>query len=110
MVKFTVKQGCLIAKVSGDVDQHNAALVREETDIKISHENVKNLIFDFTNLDFMDSSGLGIIIGRYKIISSLGGKVAIAVTKPTIRRLLELSGINKIMYVTESLTDALKSL
>ena len=58
----------------------------------------------------MDSSGIGIIIGRYKLVTSLGGKVAIAVKKPTIKRLLELSGIGRIMPVKDSLTDALKTL
>ncbi len=110
MVKFTLMQRCLVAEVTGDVDQHNAASIREQTDIKIRCENIKNLVFDFTNLDFMDSSGIGIIIGRYKLVTSLGGKVAIAVKKPTIKRLLELSGIGRIMPVKESLTDALKTL
>ena len=92
MLKFTLRSRTLIVTASGDIDQHNAGSVREQIDLKISHENVKRLIFDFSKLDFMDSSGIGIIIGRYKLMKALGGSVAIVTTKPTLQKLLELSG------------------
>ena len=67
------------------------------------------LIFDFSKLDFMDSSGIGIIIGRYKLMCALNGSVSIIVTKPTVRKLLELSGIKRIVRICDNLSDALKT-
>lgn len=109
MVNFTVRLRTLIVTVTGDIDQHNAASLREQIDLRISHENVKKLIFDFSKLDFMDSSGIGIIIGRYKLMSALNGSVSIIVTKPTVRKLLELSGIKRIVRICDNLSDALKT-
>ncbi len=109
MVNFTVRSRTLIVSVNGDIDQHNAGSIREQIDLRISHENVKKLIFDFSGLDFMDSSGIGIIIGRYKLMTALGGSVSIIVTKPTIKKLLELSGIKRIIKICPSLSDALKT-
>ncbi len=109
MVNFTLRSGTLIATVTGDIDQHTAPSVREQIDLKISHENVRRLIFDFTKLDFMDSSGIGLIIGRYKIMTVIKGTVSIIVNKPTLRKLLELSGIGQIVNIHDNLSDALKS-
>jgi len=109
MVSFAVRHKILIVSVTGDIDQHNAASVREQIDMRISHENVRKVIFDFTGLDFMDSSGIGIIIGRYKLMAALNGSVCIIVTKPTVKKLLELSGIKRIVRICDSLSDALKS-
>jgi len=109
MVSFTVRHKILIISVTGDIDQHNASSIREQIDLRISHENVKKVIFDFSKLDFMDSSGIGIIIGRYKLMATLGGDVCIVATKPTLRKLLELSGVRRIARICDSLSDAMKT-
>ena len=109
MVKFTVRSKTLIVTVTGDIDQHNAGDLREQTDMRISHENVKKLIFDFSGLDFMDSSGIGVIIGRYKLMRTMGGKVQIVVKKQSVKKILELSGVRKIVGIYENLSDAMKT-
>ncbi len=109
MVNFTMRSKNLIVTVTGDIDQHNAGHIREQIDLRISHENVKRLIFDFSGLDFMDSSGIGIIIGRYKLMCALNGSVSIIATKPTLCKLMELAGIGRIIPICDSLSDALKS-
>jgi len=109
MLNFSLRSRTLIVTVTGDVDQHNAGSIRDGIDLKISHENVKRLIFDFSNLDFMDSSGIGIIIGRYKLMNALGGTVAIVAVKPTLQKLLDLSGIKKIVPVFGSLQEAIST-
>ena len=109
MIKFTMRQNCLIVSVTGDIDQHNASSVRDEIDLKISHENVRKVIFDFSNLDFMDSSGIGIIIGRYKLMRAIGGEVCIVATKTTLRKLLELSGMHRITRICDCLSDAIRT-
>ena len=109
MVSFAIRHRILIVSVTGDIDQHNAASIREQIDMRISHENVRKVIFDFTGLDFMDSSGIGIIIGRYKLMKAINGEVCIVVKKPTLRKLLELSGVQRIALICASLSDAMKS-
>jgi len=109
MVNFTTNKKALVVSVTGDIDQHNAASIREQIDLKISFESVRKVIFDFSNLDFMDSSGIGIIIGRYKLMSAVNGEVCIVVRKPTVKKLLELSGVQKIARICDSLSDAMKT-
>jgi len=109
MVNFKVRNKALIVSVTGDIDQHNASLIREQTDLRISHENVKKVIFDFSALDFMDSSGIGLVIGRYKLVSAIGGNVYIVVKKPTLKRLFELSGVKKIAVMCDSLAQAMSA-
>ena len=109
MVKFTIRQKCLIVSAKGDIDSHNASSIREQIDLRISHEGIRKIIFDFSNLDFMDSSGIGIIIGRYKLMSAVGGEVCIVATKPTLKKLLCLSGVHRIINIYPSLEDAIKT-
>ncbi len=109
MIKFTMRNTSLVVSVTGDIDQHNASQIREQIDFRITHENVRRVVFDFSKLDFMDSSGIGIIIGRYKLMSAINGEVCIVANKPTLKKLLELSGVMRITRVCESLSDALKT-
>ena len=76
-VKFTTQGKTLIAAVTGELDQHCAASLREQTDLRISHTNIKRLIFDLSSLEFMDSSGIGLVMGRYKICESMGASLEI---------------------------------
>ncbi len=100
----------LIASLCGELDHHNAVSVREDLDRHLSAVGIRNLIFDLSALRFMDSSGLGIIIGRYKTISALGGQTRIASPSEPAKRLIALSGIHKIISVYDSVEDAAKEL
>ena len=104
-VFFSEKGSVLTVKVMGELDHHNAPQIREETDFKITNDNIRYLIFDFTNLSFMDSSGIGVIIGRYKLLSSLKGKMYIVSPSKSLNRILELSGIMKIIKVYDSVLE-----
>ena len=107
-LNFTMNKTTLIVSVKGDIDQHSAASLREQIDLRLTHDNVRSLVFDFTSLDFMDSSGIGIIIGRYKIMSALDGKITIATDKSVIVRLLELSGVTRLIKICPTLSEAMK--
>ena len=104
-VFFSEKDNVLIVKITGELDHHNAPQIREETDFKIINNNIKYVIFDFTNLSFMDSSGVGVIIGRYKLLSSLKGSLYIVSPSKNVNRLLELSGIPKIIKMYKSIEE-----
>lgn len=108
-VKFTSRCSSLVVSVSGELDQHKASSLREQIDLRIAHSNVKKLIFDFSDLDFMDSSGIGVIIGRYKLMKALSGSVAVVIGKRSVEKILELSGIRKIIGIYDSLSEALET-
>jgi len=97
MVSFTVRHKILIISVTGDIDQHNASSIREQIDLRISHENVKKVIFDFSKLDFMDSSGIGLIIGRYRLMRMWDGEILLSGMSKRIEMIVRLSGAEKIV-------------
>ncbi|MBE5041058.1 anti-sigma F factor antagonist [Ructibacterium gallinarum] len=87
----------LVVKLEGEIDQSCAAEIRTDIDRAILLKNAKNLILDFAGVSFMDSSGIGVIIGRYKQMKARGGKTMIIRTQPQVDKILELSGLKKIM-------------
>lgn len=101
------EKNTLITEISGELDHHSAAKIRSEIDAAISEET-KNIILDLTNLTFMDSSGIGMIMGRYKKIQHHSGKLIIVAPKPQVKRILEMSGLLNIITIEASIRQALK--
>ena len=95
-VRLEYASGTLIAKIKGEIDHHTSNSLREILDQELLEKNIKNLILDFNEVTFMDSSGIGVIVGRYKKINALGGKMMIIRTSEQVDKILELSGIKKI--------------
>ncbi len=87
----------LVVKLAGEIDQSCAEEIRSDIDREIQIKNVHNLILDFAGVTFMDSSGLGMIIGRYKQIKARNGKTMIIRAQPQVDKVLELSGLKKII-------------
>lgn len=106
-VNFKCNGKNLIVIICGEIDHHTSEDVRDRIDNYLDSNIVKNIIFDLKNLDFMDSAGIGVIIGRYKKIAPFGGKVALVITKPQIKRIIEISGLLKIITIYDSLDNAL---
>ena len=107
LVSFKKANHTLIVSLEGELDHHNASRIREQIDEKFTVTHSKNMIINLKNLHFMDSSGLGVLIGRYKTVSAAGGKIAVAEPSSTTKELISLSGIHKIMPVFSSLDEAL---
>lgn len=99
----------MIITMDSELDHHNAEIVRNMVDRYIFTGKIKNIIFDFENTTFMDSSGIGVIVGRYKLISPLMGKISVINVNGTVDRILLLSGLykNKIVSKKDNLEDAL---
>lgn len=87
----------LVVKIAGEIDHHTATELRDEVDREINLRNIVNLVLDFDGVSFMDSSGIGVIIGRYKQIRARGGKTMLIRVQPQVDRVLELSGLKKIL-------------
>ena len=99
---FRVINNCLMIRLPEEVDHYGAGFICENADRYLMEEDVKNVVFDFENTRFMDSSGIGIIMGRHRKISCFGGHVYIIHADRQIRRILKVSGLEKIVEVLES--------
>ncbi len=97
----------LIVKVSGELDHHFADEIRVRVDAELMRPPITNILFDFENLTFMDSSGIGMIMGRYKKVKALGGKAWIICKNHNAIRILEMSGVFNIIEKCESIDDIL---
>lgn len=110
VLKFNTIGRTLVVSMSGELDHHSAESVRIKIDNKIEEFGVNNLIFDFSGVNFMDSSGIGVIIGRYRKVSEYGGRVAITNLKPQIKKVFELGGLFKIIKEYNDINEAAASM
>ncbi len=102
---FVTKKNTLYVKIVGELDHHGAEEIRDKLDSKIITEGICNLVFDFSGLTLMDSSGIGVIIGRYKLIRSLGGEVKIVSGSKSVDKLLQMSAIGDIIPITDQIEE-----
>jgi stage II sporulation protein AA (anti-sigma F factor antagonist) len=106
-VDMETVHGVLIVRLEGELDHHTADMLRTNIEKKLAEEPVQHILLSLAHLHFMDSSGLGVILGRYKKISARGGDMVICSINPVIYRLFELSGLFKILKIKESEQEAL---
>lgn len=99
----------LIVKIDGDIDHHVSMQIKEKIEREFKLLNCTNIIFDFSNVKFMDSSGIGMIIGRYKMLEKLGGKIYITNVNEKLNSIIEISGLKKIIGFYDSVEKALKN-
>lgn len=102
------KYKAIVVTIAGELDHHIAAGVREVIDRELQKTGAINLAFDMSRLSFMDSSGIGVIMGRYKTVTALGGKIVIAGASKTVERIINMSGIRDFVIISKDLEDGLK--
>ena len=102
-IETEVSGDTLIVRLSGELDHHTAELVRTQVEAELDR-GYSNLVMNFDQLGFMDSSGLGVILGRYKRVTQAGGRMSLCSVNDQLMKLFELSGMLKILriYKTES--------
>lgn len=98
---YEIRDNILIVILGGELDDHSATRIRNRTDDCIGQEDIKGIIFDFRNTSFMDSSGIGMLIGRYKKMRARGGFIGVAGVGRNISRIMEISGLYKIIELYE---------
>lgn len=101
MEDFKVIDNYLMIKMPEEIDHHKSGYISERADRYILQDRVDHIVFDFEDTRFMDSSGIGIIMGRYKKISCFGGKIFAIHADRQIRRILHISGLNRIVEIME---------
>ena len=110
MIKCYVEDKTLLVEIlSAELDHHVARDVRQEVDTILMKKQIDYIIFDFQYVNFMDSSGIGVIIGRYKKIVTHGGKVSVINMNSRVKKLFNLSGMSKIISIYDTFEDAINS-
>ena len=97
-LKMDKQDGCLVVGLLGELDHHGATELRETVDAEIESTGPSCLVLDFSGVEFMDSSGFGFVMGRYKKMHRTGGTVTVRGARGHVKKMLELSGAGK--YVT----------
>ncbi len=100
-VEITVNGGVMTAYLSGEIDHHSAAATRKQIDDSADLNMPELLILDFTRVSFMDSSGIGLVMGRYRNLAPRGTKLHITGTSPQIYKVMKLSGLQKLATIDE---------
>lgn len=89
-------------KLRGEIDHHSAVAVRTAIDDMIRSKKPCELVIDMSAVDFMDSSGLGLIMGRYNTMKEIGGSVTVADPNPSTEKIMNLAGLERIIKITRS--------
>ncbi|MCL6557829.1 MAG: STAS domain-containing protein [Firmicutes bacterium] len=109
MLELNTVREVLVAKLSGEIDLKVAGELRRALERALDNSSVRHLVFDFTGVSFIDSTGLGVILGRYKRVASIGGKLGVLGMSPSVRRVLELSGVLRVAQEFDSLSEAVNA-
>ena len=106
-ITWTEQSRFLIVQIDGEIDHHSADTIRAAVDKAYERTNAKHIIFDMARVGFMDSSGVGLLIGRYRAAEGMGGKVYAVGMREPLRRLFDLAGLTKIIKCHDTAADAM---
>lgn len=101
MDQMELRGNRLVVRLPAELDHHHTESIRREADRLVTEHPVDELEFDFSETVFMDSAGIGMLIGRYKVMHAIGGTVRISHMDGQIRRILSLSGVGKHIQLEE---------
>ena len=99
--QYLKKDKQLIFKINEDIDECVAQKIRRKLDNEIERYMPRKVVFDFDSVTFMDSAGIGLIIGRYKLINMIGGELKIANVNTQIQKIFEMSGLLRLIPVEQ---------
>lgn len=107
-MEFDIFGSTLVVNLVGEIDHHTCAKMRQAIDTAYQKQHAKNILFNFENVTFMDSSGIGMLIGRYKQVTLDGGKIGLYHIPKDIERILKMSNIGKLMKAYPNKQSALQ--
>lgn len=88
----------MVVRIGGELDHFCAQRVRRDLDALLEDRTVNTLVLDLSTLTFMDSSGIGALLGRYRILRERGGRMGVINMNPHISRLFHMSGLDRVIY------------
>lgn len=98
-VNYIIKNKVLYIRVPDELDHHSAAQISKIADELVRTKDIGEIVFDFSKTSFCDSSGIGMLMGRYKMMHALGGRVRAVQVQERVAKILMLSGVMKIIPV-----------
>lgn len=108
-IDTSVSDGILVVNMRGELDHHAVETIRNDIEGTLRDTHYRGLVLSFRDIDFMDSSGLGLILGRYRTVTQQGGRMALCEVNLSLRRIFEMSGILKIVTVYDDLETAVRA-
>lgn len=102
-INYKENDKLLILEINEEIDHHMADKLRRDADYEIQRRNPKRVILDFDSVSFMDSAGIGMVIGRYKTATMIGAKMEMVNVKENIKRIFEMTGVLKIIPITNNI-------
>lgn len=106
MKDLYIEKRSLIVPIEGELDHHLAGILRSKIDPVLAREGISDIIYDFEKTEFMDSSGIGMIMGRHRQVAYLGGRSGVCHVGRAMDRLLRMSGLYRIVEKFESIQEA----
>lgn len=97
--EYTKENRSLTIKLTEEIDQHEVDKMRRTIDNDIERFNPRKVIFDFSNISFMDSSGIGMVLGRYKLTKMLDGEFEIINVNSRMKKIFDMSGVSRIITI-----------
>lgn len=104
---YEARGNVLVVHLPKEVDHHNCRNLKNETDLLLAENYIRRIVFDFSDTSFMDSSGIGILLNRYKQMAASGGSVALYGAGPQVLRLLKISGISGLVSRFDTKEEAI---
>lgn len=98
-VIIETEENTVTAKLQGEIDHHNAPALRKDIDVAVDKHHPELLILDFDEVTFMDSSGIGLVMGRYKAVKAYGGKISVINTSSQIKKVMKLAGLDRLASI-----------
>ena len=99
-IKYEDEDKLVVFEITEEIDHHTTEKIRRKMDNEIERYMPKQVIFNFDKVTFMDSAGIGMLIGRYKTIKMLGGTAELINVNPSIKKIFEMCGLLKIIPIT----------
>ena len=109
-LKFNKINDKLVVALVGELDHHSAEEVRVKIDDRIDRDNIKKVILNFRNVTFMDSSGIGVVIGRYRKLKNKAGHISVVEINKRVDKVFALSGLYKIIKAYKNVQEAMESM
>lgn len=99
-VRIETADSTVKAYIDGEIDHHCAAEIRGEIDLAVDESRPESLILDFGEVTFMDSSGIGLVMGRYQVMKELGGRVSLQNAPAHIKKVMRLAGLDRFASIS----------
>lgn len=97
MLQHTRKGSTLLVRISGELDHYCAQRVRRDLDTLLLDQSVRTMVLDLAEMTFMDSSGIGVLLGRYRILRDRGGLLCVTHMNPQVAKLFHMAGMDRVI-------------